>query len=407
MIRTGTICASFLYTYLTSEKFSIMNNSDDDFDKKKLQIQCLSEVFANSGGVLSKISQVLNIESGNLDNKVFSECKPYNEDKTINFFINEMEKNEIFKKNIVEYDKNIYKSGSIGQVHKGKLKNGQDIIFKVQYYGLYEQFKTDIKILHNITNFLYTNITIKEALKGIEIKLYEELDYKNEYKNHKKIYELWKDNDNIIIANIIDELCTDKIITVDYVNGESLSNFIQNASIEEKNNITRLLIEFLFRTLFKHSIFYSDIHYGNFLIVENNKLCITDFGSLNYLDYELLDNLKSLYLALYNEDKEMFYVIIEDLCILKSEIEYNDEEIDYFYNKFKLILEPFLYKGEYDFKDWNDEKVSMNNYAEKWGLPSNLVHFTKISYGLLEILCKMGVILNFSELFIKYIENID
>lgn len=406
MIRTGTICASFLYTYLTSEKFSIINNSDD-FDKKKLQIQCLSEVFANSGGVLSKISQVLNIESGNADNKVFSECKPYNEDKTINFFLNEMERNDIFKTNILEYDKNIFKSGSIGQVHKGKLKNGQDIIFKVQYYGLYEQFKTDIKILDKITNFLYTNITIKEALKGIETKLYEELDYKNEYKNHKKIYELWKDDDNIIIANIIDELCTDKIITVEYVNGESLSNFIQNASTEEKNNISRLLIEFLFRTLLKHSIFYSDIHYGNFLIVEKNKLCITDFGCLNYIEYELLDNLKSLYLSLYNEDKEMFYVIIEDLCILKTEIEYLDEEIDYFYNKFKLILEPFLYKGEYDFTAWNEEKISMNKYAENWGIPSNLVHFTKISYGLLEILSKMNVKINFSEIFIKYIENIN
>ena len=105
------------------------------------------------------------------------------------------------------------------------------------------------------------------------------------------MYELWKDNDNIIIANIIDELCTDKIITVDYINGESLSNFIQNASIEEKNNISRLLIEFLFRTLFKHGIFYSDIHYGNFLVKDNSILYVMDYGCINDIEDELANNL--------------------------------------------------------------------------------------------------------------------
>ena len=42
--------------------------------------------------------------------------------------------------------------------------------------------------------------------------------------------------------------------------------------------------------MFKNQLFYSDIHYGNFLIQNKEILCIMDFGCINYIDDELLKN---------------------------------------------------------------------------------------------------------------------
>ena len=54
------------------------------------------------------------------------------------------ENNTEFFKDLKYLDFNVFKSGSVGQVHKGIYKNDEHIIFKVQYLGLYEQFKSEI-----------------------------------------------------------------------------------------------------------------------------------------------------------------------------------------------------------------------------------------------------------------------
>jgi predicted unusual protein kinase regulating ubiquinone biosynthesis (AarF/ABC1/UbiB family) len=84
--------------------------------------------------------------------EVFSECKPYCQKETIEYIKNEYETNKDFFKNVKYLDFNVFKSGSVGEVHKGIYKDDKDIIIKVQYVGLYEQFQNDFtyKIIKNI-----------------------------------------------------------------------------------------------------------------------------------------------------------------------------------------------------------------------------------------------------------------
>ena len=86
MLRSGKICTSLIYKYITSS-LSEENNEISEVSKKGLKIKCLSEVFENCGGVLSKISQMINYEYGISDSNVFSECKPYNEKKNTSIYI--------------------------------------------------------------------------------------------------------------------------------------------------------------------------------------------------------------------------------------------------------------------------------------------------------------------------------
>lgn len=251
MLRTGSICASFLYKYFTTDNENdenVMNgeykNDDIEFKKKKFKIKCLSDVFADCGGVLSKISQIMSMDYGEHENTVFSDCKPYNPEKTVEFLKMELN-NQIYKDKIIDFDYNIYKSGSIGQVHKAKTIDGENIVFKIQYYGLYEQFKIDIDILNTLGKFLFTKSELKDVLSGIETKLYQELDYTREVKNHNKIYDLWRDDDHIKISEVVNELCGEKIISLKYVDAESLSSFVNISTIDEKI-LSHLKLENLF-----------------------------------------------------------------------------------------------------------------------------------------------------------------
>ena len=127
MLRTGTICASLLYTYLfTDEENPNVTNDDisnnEILRKKKFKLQCLSKVFANSGGVLAKVAQIIDIDSGT-NSLAFSECKPFNEKESIFFIQEEIKNNQIFSSFISEFNEKVFKSGSIAQIHRAKSIN--------------------------------------------------------------------------------------------------------------------------------------------------------------------------------------------------------------------------------------------------------------------------------------------
>jgi len=409
MLRTGSICASFLYKYLSTndneeEDYVEDKDGDIDFKKKKFKIKCLSDVFADCGGILSKISQIICMDCGDYENAVFSDCKPYNHEKTIDYLRKELN-SEKFKDKILDFDYNVYKSGSIGQVHKAKTIDGEDIVLKVQYYGLYEQFKIDIGILNTISNVLFYKEELKDVLFGVEKKIYQELDYIREIESHNKVYDLWKDDETIKISGIINELCTDKIISLKYIDAESLISFVNNSTIEERNYIATKIGEFIFTTLFKYKLFYGDIHYGNFLVKDKTTLYVMDFGFISEIDDELLHNLKILYKSLYEEDDELFYAIVEDLGILNERIT-EDEDIKYMLKRFKLFLEPLICKGTFDYNnEWYKKICVSDKRSEYWGLTNEILVFAKIPFGFLSMLVNMNVNINMSEIILKLIEE--
>ena len=389
MLRTGSICASFLYKYITST-----NTSEDNFTKRKETVQLLSDVFADCGGLLSKISQIINIEVNNDTNNVFSDCKPYNAKKTIEFILKELESMPCIK----DFDDNIYKSGSIGQVHIAKLIDGTNIVVKVQYYDISEQIKNDIEILKKIQNYLFIK-ELPESIDYIEKQLYKELEYKNEVKNHKKFYNLWKLDENIKISDVYENLSTDKIIVMNYIEGVNFSFFINNSTQDKKNKIAYLLFKFIFQSFLKYGLFYCDIHYGNFLIQNDNILCVMDYGNICEINEEILYNLKLLYNSLYNDDKDLFFLIVEELGILTDKIT-STEDLEYMYQKFKIMLKPLLCKSEYTFdKNWvKDLPLHSDDLTINWEFPANLLCFIKIFNGLFSILCNMEATLNMSEI---------
>ena len=87
MIRSGSICMSFLYNYLMTNNEIEETNGGNKLIKKATKLKCLSDTFQSYGGVLAKLSQIVCFENEN--SNVFSECKPYSQDKTIKFLKNQ------------------------------------------------------------------------------------------------------------------------------------------------------------------------------------------------------------------------------------------------------------------------------------------------------------------------------
>ena len=86
-------------------------------------------------------------------------------------------------------------AASLGQVHRGVLKNGQRVAVKVQRPGLREQITLDLYIVRNIAAWLNSNIGLIRSdlvalIDELGKRVFEEMDYLNEAANAERFQEL-------------------------------------------------------------------------------------------------------------------------------------------------------------------------------------------------------------------------
>lgn len=377
---------SFLYKYLTNENKIDNEKGGNALIKRHNNLKILSETFSSYGGVLAKLSQIMCFEEQN--NSVFSDCKPFSRDKTIEFLKKSFYSEKDFFKNVIKIDFEPIKSGSVGQVHRAIYTDLRDIIIKVKYVGLEEQLDTDLYILDKVINYLYNFSKISNAMIDIKTKLREELDYKIEFANQKCMYDMWMNCDNIKISKLIPELCNDKFLAMEYIEAESLNSFIENSTQEERNKVGMSIIEFIFVNFYSNGLFYSDLHYGNFLVKDKSILYVIDFGCINVIEDDLLNNLINLHIAIIDQNKEKFYEIVTNIGIIDENI--SEASKDYIYKYFSLQYEPWtLDEFEYT-EEWLTKAVfKETELMEEWNLPSNMVYLNKMVYGLPHILTKL------------------
>lgn len=395
MLRAGSLCMTLLYKYMTTN-----SESKDNLNEKSKKLKLLADTFSQYGGLLSKVSQILMLND--INNNVFSDCKPFSRDKTHNYIVKQYENNPDFFRLINQFNFEIYKSGSVGQVYRAKLLDDREIILKIQYVGLDEQTRQDLKLLDMMVSYLYSDLSeIDNAISDIKQKINEELDYQIEKRNQKYAYEAFFNEPQIHIPQIIDELCTDKILTMEYMDGYIVLNeFINNSTQEQRNEVGKLIIKFIFKSLFNHRILYPDCHYGNFLVKnDTSAISILDFGCIVYMEHELINSLRDIHYLLKSNDKNGFLEFIEKMGIINSNT--SEASREYAYDYFKLQYEPLLIDDdEFQFyPEWLDLVGDKNtDLMKEWNCPPNMIYLHKIPYGLYHLLTKLELRCNVGEI---------
>jgi predicted unusual protein kinase regulating ubiquinone biosynthesis (AarF/ABC1/UbiB family) len=389
MLRSGTICTSFLYNYLTGKLSSLGDTGN--FDKRVSVLHALSKTLENQGGVLSKLSQLICLKDEK--NRIFSDCKPFSKDATHEYFISYMEE----KHPNVVLDTDIFKSGSVGQVYKGTLSTGENVIFKVQYVGLEEQTEQDLHMLDMVSRYVYNFVNIEDAMIDIRTKMNDELNYQLEIKNQNTLYQLYNIASEFYIPKVYREFCTDDIICMEYVEGRTLDQIL-TSSQAIRDKVGTAIVKFIFDNLYNRKIFYSDIHYGNFLVKHDNSLCIIDFGCIHDVESDLHEQLLDIHRFILQKDKTGFYRSLEEVGIINSNI--STESKEYIYQYFSTQYQPWN-EDKFNFTEqWYNSALEKNvKLMSEWKLPSTMVYFNKIPYALFLILTKLRVSRGFRAYF--------
>lgn len=183
------------------------------------------------------------------------------------------------------FNKECIGSASIGQVYKGVLKNGNEVVVKIQRPDIEPKIRLDLQILKYFAGQLikeYPGFAVVDIVGVIDEfgeTLLKELNYLNEAGNAQRFSEMFKDNEFCHIPLVYMDMCTDRLLVMEYTHGIAPDDkdALLAAGLDPKiiaHNGTIILLEMIF----KYGFFHADPHPGNMFIQENNRIALIDFG---------------------------------------------------------------------------------------------------------------------------------
>ena len=183
------------------------------------------------------------------------------------------------------YDKfNVRSSNaaSIGQVHQAEL-DGKKLAVKIQYPGVGDSISSDLKLVKPFA-FRLLGMSEKELdvyMREVEERLLEETDYELEVRRSIEFSTACAGLDNVVFPTYYPELSSKRIITMDWLEGKHLKEFLQtNPSQQLRNKIGQALWDFYNFQQHELRAVHADPHPGNFMITSENKLGVIDFGCI-------------------------------------------------------------------------------------------------------------------------------
>lgn len=257
---------------------------------------------------------------------------------------------ELFDK----FEVNAENAASIGQVHVG-YKNGKKLAVKIQYPGVAESISSDLKMARPLAVQLLNlnDAEIDRYFKEVEERLQEEANYELELQRSKEITEACSFIPNLFFPKYYDEFSSKKILTMDWLDGLHLKEFLDtNPSQEVRNKIGQTLWDFYHFQIHTLKQVHADPHPGNFLMTENGNLGVIDFGCIKVIPDFFYDNYFALINADTLEDESKTWEIFENLEFIVKEDSPKERQLffDIFVKMIRLLGRPFAVKS-FDFSN--------------------------------------------------------
>ena len=174
-------------------------------------------------------------------------------------------------------------SASIAQVHKAKLKTGEDVAVKILRPRIAQIMARDISTLRIIAKFLPRIFSdIADLLTQVSKS---EIDLLHEAANASRLHEDLKDVKGFYVPTIFWKFSSEKILVLEWLDGIPFSNSeaIKNSSHDKKQVAKHLVISY-FSQVYIHGFFHADMHPGNLFLLKNGDIGVVDFGIVGKLD---------------------------------------------------------------------------------------------------------------------------
>jgi predicted unusual protein kinase regulating ubiquinone biosynthesis (AarF/ABC1/UbiB family) len=182
----------------------------------------------------------------------------------------------------VRIEPEAFAAASIGQVHRGLLRDGRQVAVKVQYPLIDRIVAADLANLRRALQMVFSLVTKTdfEPIWGeLRDRLTEELDYLHEAESARRLARLHAGVPEVVIPGVVDEATTRRVLTMEYVVGASPDEACSDRHDQaERDRWGAVLFDFLLRGLLEHRLLHADPNLANFSFLPDGRVVVYDFG---------------------------------------------------------------------------------------------------------------------------------
>jgi len=195
-------------------------------------------------------------------------------------------------------------AASLGQVHLAGLRDGREVVVKVQRPNIVKVIADDFEVLQQIAEFFDSHTEIGKrrrfasTLGEFRLTITNELNYEREAQNLLTIGENLADFECIHIPKPIPDYCARRVLTMDYVQGTKITK-LSHVALVEMNGAQ--LAEEVFHAYLKQvlvdGLFHADPHPGNVFITHDCRVALLDLGMVGHITPRMQENLLRVLIA--------------------------------------------------------------------------------------------------------------
>ncbi|MGX8703192.1 MAG: AarF/UbiB family protein [bacterium] len=238
-------------------------------------------------------------------------------------------------------------SASVGQAHYGVLKDGRKVVTKVRRPYIAEMMRQDFVLLKKLAKGMHivmeadenadSQLNFVEVIEEFEKVTEEELDFRVEARNTKFFREnCIEDESKITCPEVVDELTTEQIYTMSFVDGYSISKKDRViADGYDPAKICQTIVENYFHQVLDVGVFHADPHQGNIMISKGKPVWI-DFGMIGRITSSDINIIQNLLMGVLEGDSETISTALMSMGTASPKTRRNllMEDIDNFLDRY-------------------------------------------------------------------------
>ena len=246
-----------------------------------------------------------------------------------------------------EFSEKPIAAASIAQVHRGRLKSGEEVVFKIRRPGIVKLIETDIDVLMGLAYLIEQHVPtfaiydpvglVKEFRRSIT----RELNFTREGRTIDRFAVNFAGNPTIYVPKIFWDYTGEMVLTLEYVSGIKITNIEELTALGyDLKEIARRGADVFLKQVLDYGLFHGDPHPGNVFILPEQVICMLDYGIVGRLGQdlkalldrdvdriiaqllysgELIDNadLKSLRRDLHDFIEDYYDIVLQDIKVGK------------------------------------------------------------------------------------------
>jgi predicted unusual protein kinase regulating ubiquinone biosynthesis (AarF/ABC1/UbiB family) len=142
--------------------------------------------------------------------------------------------------------------------------------------------------------------------KELSARLHEELDYRREA-NHMRLYaNMLAEEPNVHVPEPVPELCGDRLLTMSWLDGVPLLDYIAtHPEIEDRNRVAYNMFRAWYVPLYFYGVIHGDPHLGNYTVRPDGAINLLDFGCIRAFRPPFVRGVIDLYRGLRDHDQDL------------------------------------------------------------------------------------------------------